>query len=139
MKYLLNVFLLLIFTVALYAQDSNAEVINQLNSLIELSKSKKYDKAALIIAYNGEDKERVNKDSFDPAKKDELEKVKRICKKISALIDLSSKYEITNSYADKGNPEIRIVEITFTSGSQNLVTQFSFIRNEKAFLLTNMN
>ncbi len=139
MKYLLKFFLFLILSITLFAQDSDSEVINQLNKLIELSKSKKYDKAALIIAYNGEDKGRVNKDSFDPTKKDELEKVKRVCKKISALIDLSSKYEITNSYVDKSNPEIHIVEITFTSGTQNLVTQFSFIRNEKEFLLTNMN
>jgi hypothetical protein len=123
----------------LFAQDSENEVKKQLNKLIELSKSKNYDKAALLIAYNGEIKERINKDSFDSTKKNELEKVKRICKKISALIDLSSKYEISNYYVDKNNPEIHIVEITFTSGTQNLVTQFSFIRNEKGFLLTNMN
>ncbi|MDF1612976.1 hypothetical protein [Stygiobacter electus] len=139
MKYLLQIFLLFLFTMTLIAQDSENEVKKQLNKLIELSKSKNYDKAALLIAYNGEIKERVNKDSFDPTKKNELEKVKRICKKISALIDLSSKYEISNYYVDKNNPEIHIVEITFTSGTQNLVTQFSFIRNEKGFLLTNMN
>lgn len=139
MKYLLQIFLLFLFTMTLIAQDSENEVKKQLNKLIELSKSKNYDKAALLIAYNGEIKERVNKDSFDSTKKNELEKVKRICKKISALIDLSSKYEISNYYVDKNNPEIHIVEITFTSGTQNLVTQFSFIRNEKGFLLTNMN
>lgn len=139
MKYLLQIFLLFLFTMTLIAQDSENEVKKQLNKLIELSKSKNYDKAALLIAYNGEIKERVNKDSFDSTKKNELEKVKRICKKISALIDLSSKYEISNYYVDKNNPEIHIVEITFTSGTQNLVTQFSFIRNENGFLLTNMN
>lgn len=139
MKYLLQIFLLFLFTMTLFAQDSENEVKKQLNKLIEFSKSKNYDKAALLIAYNGEIKERVNKDSFDSTKKNELEKVKRICKKISALIDLSSKYEISNYYVDKNNPEIHIVEITFTSGTQNLVTQFSFIRNEKGFLLTNMN
>lgn len=139
MKYLLQIFLLFLFTMTLIAQDSENEVKKQLNKLIELSKSKNYDKAALLIAYNGEIKERINKDSFDSTKKNELEKVKRICKKISALIDLSSKYEISNYYVDKNNPEIHIVEITFTSGTQNLVTQFSFIRNEKGFLLTNMN
>ncbi len=139
MKYLLQIFLLFLFTMTLIAQDSESEVKKQLNKLIELSKSKNYDKAALLIAYNGEIKERVNKDSFDSTKKNELEKVKRICKKISALIDLSSKYEISNYYVDKNNPEIHIVEITFTSGTQNLVTQFSFIRNENGFLLTNMN
>ncbi|MEW6003998.1 MAG: hypothetical protein AB1695_01665 [Stygiobacter sp.] len=139
MKYLLQIFLLFLFTMTLFAQDSENEVKKQLNKLIELSKSKNYDKAALLIAYNGEIKERINKDSFDSTKKNELEKVKRICKKISALIDLSSKYEISNYYVDKNNPEIHIVEITFTSGTQNLVTQFSFIRNEKGFLLTNMN
>ncbi len=139
MKYLLQIFLLFLFTMTLFAQDSENEVKKQLNKLIELSKSKNYDKAALLIAYNGEIKERINKDSFDSTKKNELEKVKRICKKISALIDLSSKYEISNYYVDKNNPEIHIVEITFTSGTQNLVTQFSFIRNENGFLLTNMN
>ncbi|MCX7874691.1 MAG: hypothetical protein N2321_00845 [Melioribacteraceae bacterium] len=139
MKYLVKFTLILLVTINLFAQNNESEVKTQLNKLIELSKAKNYEKASLLIAYNGDDKERINKDNFDPSKKDELEKVKRIAKKISALIDLSSKYEITNFLIDKSNPEINIVEITFTSGTQNLVTQFSFIKTEKGYLLTNMN
>jgi len=34
--------------------------------LLNYSKSKAYDKAALLIAYDGEDKTRILKDSFNP-------------------------------------------------------------------------
>lgn len=111
-----------------------------LTSLFELSKAKSYEKAAALIAYDGEDKARIKKDAFNVANKDELSQVKRICKKISALIELSSKYDFgTSSVKQDGESEIQLIEVNFISGDQKLVTEFSFIKTEKGYLLFNMN
>lgn len=120
------------------AQDFS-DVKAKLNNLLELSKAKSYDKAASLIAYQGDDKARENT-AFDATKKDELEKVKRICKKISALIDLSSKYdvgEVKNTSTETATSFN--VEVTFTSGTQKLATLFTFTKTDKGLLLTNMN
>ncbi|MFA7228428.1 MAG: hypothetical protein WC061_05275 [Melioribacteraceae bacterium] len=122
------------------AQDSETGVKNTLNSLFNYSKSKQFDKASGLIAYNGADNNRNRKDSFNAANKDELGQVKRICKKISALIDLSSKQEFGKFEIKKdGTAENYLIEANFISGDQKLVTIFSFIKTEKGFLMTDIN
>jgi hypothetical protein len=106
------------------AQNSpQGDVKNNLVKLLDYSKSKAYDKAAFLIVYDGEDKTRVQKDSFNPANKDELNEVKRKCKKISA----------------SGTKDIYTLNVVFISGEQKLSTSFSFIKCEKGYLLSNMN
>ena len=123
------------------AQGSpQTDIKNTLVKLLDYSKSKAYDKAALLIAYDGEDKVRIQKDSFNPANKDELNEVKRKCKKISALIELSSKYEITTFTAPaSGSKDAFTLNVVFISGDQKLTTSFNFIKGEKSYLLSNMN
>jgi len=126
-----------IFSSMTFAQSSAKA---SLTSLFELSKAKSFEKAAALIAYDGEDKARIKKDAFNVANKDELSQVKRICKKISALIELSSKYDFgTSSVKQEGESEIQLLEVNFISGDQKLVTEFSFIKTEKGYLLFNMN
>ena|ERR1035437_3412338 len=116
------------------------DVKNTLVKLLDYSKSKAYNKAALLIAYDGEDKTRFQKDSFNPVNKDELSETKRICKKISALIELSSKYEITTFIpAASGSKNDFTLNVVFISGEQKLTTSFNFIKCEKGYLLSNMN
>ncbi len=116
------------------------ELKSNLKNLFEFSKAKSFEKAAELIAYEGEDKERVHKESFNSASKDEIAQVRRICKKISALIELSSKYEFGEPTEKKlGEKEIQTIDVSFVSGDQKLVTEFSFIKTEKGFLLFNMN
>ena len=79
--------------ILLAQNESESAVKTTLTKLFDFSKSKSYEKAASYIAYEGEDKNRVGKESFNAVNKDELNQVKRVCKKISALIDLSSKHE----------------------------------------------
>ncbi len=125
------------FSSMTFAQNSAKA---SLTSLFELSKAKSYDKAAALIAYDGEDKARIKKDTFNATDKEELAQVKRICKKISALIELSSKYDFgTSSVKQEGENEIQLLEVNFVSGDQKLVTEFSFIKTEKGYLLFNMN
>jgi hypothetical protein len=141
-KYVLMVLMLVIIALRpVIAQNSpQVEIKNNLVKLLDYSKSKAYDKAAFLIVYDGEDKTRVQKDSFNPANKDELNEVKRKCKKISALIELSSKYEIGDFIpAPSGTKDVYTLNVVFISGDQKLSTSFSFIKCEKGYLLSNMN
>jgi hypothetical protein len=144
MRRLVALVLMMILLVAgaekILAQDPESSVKTALNSLFELSKAKQYEKACSLIAYNGENTLRNRKEAFNPASKEELNQVKRICKKISALIDLSSKQEFGKfeTKKDAAN-ENYIIEMNFISGDQKLVTAFSFIKTGKGFLLTDIN
>ncbi len=132
--------ILLCGTSSIQAQNDETNVKKTLNELIGVSRTKSFEKAARLIAYDGEDVQRVRKDSFNPANKDELNQVKRICKKISALIDLSSKQEDGKFEIKKeGQIEYFIAEINFISGDQKLTTAFSFVKTQKGFLLTEIN
>lgn len=122
----------------IFAQGAEAAIKSTLNNLFDFSKSKAYEKAALLIAYDGEDKNRIQKEAFNPANKEELSQVKRVCKKISALLDLSSKHEF-GKFETKKDGQNYIIEVNFISGEQKLVTAFSFIKTEKGYLLININ
>ncbi len=139
--FLLPVFILFLSSQGIVAQSSNESTVKSvLTNLLEYSKSKSYNKAAELIAYDGEDSKRVDKDSYNAANKDELNQVKRFCKKISALLELSSSHEFSDFKTSKdGGKEEFILHVTFISGDQKLITAFSFIKTDKGFLLTNMN
>ena len=123
------------------AQNSPESTIKSvLSNLIDYSKNKSYDKAAKLIAYTGEDSKRVDKDSFNPVNKDELNQVKRICKKISALLELSGSHELGDyKVSGEAGKEEYTMHVTFVSGDQKLVTVFNFVKTEKGYLFTNMN
>ena len=89
-----SVFLVLIVVITgsniLFAQNESENAVKStLNKLFEFSKSKSYEKAAAYIAYEGEDKNRVGKESFNAANKDELNLVKRTLKKIYSSLFFS--------------------------------------------------
>ena len=140
-----SIFLVLFVVISgsniLFAQNESENAVKTtLNKLFDFSKSKSYEKAASYIAYEGEDKNRVGKESFNAVSKDELNQVKRICKKISALIDLSSKHEFGKFTTQKdGEKESYTIEVNFVSGDQKLVTLFRLIKNASELLLTDMN
>jgi len=125
----------------LLAQNESETIVKTtLTKLFDLSKSKSYEKASSFIAYEGEDKNRVGKESFNAVSKDELTQVKRVCKKISALIDLSSKHEFGKfSIQKEGEKENYTIEVSFISGDQKLVTSFKLIETPTGLLLTDMN
>lgn len=139
-----HIILILIFALSgiakLYAQDPESAVKSALNNLFSFSKSKAYDKAALLITYDGDDKNRSQKDSYNPANKDELSQARRKCKEISALIDLSSKYEIGKfTTSDFDGREIYTIDVNFISGEQKLVKSYTFIKAVKGYLLIKVN
>ena len=145
MKHTLALGLILLIVISsgskiILAQEVETSVKSTLSNLLEYSKSKAYEKASSLIAYDGDDKTRIQKDTFNAANKDELGQVKRVCKKIAALLDLSSKHVFGKFETKKdGITEIYSIEVNFISGDQKLVTAFSFIKTEKGYLLSNVN
>ena len=135
---LTTLLLLAVNTSVELAQDGAQKnaVQNVVKTLFNYSKSKDFNKAAKLIAYEGDDQSRVYKDSYNPANKDEMNHVKRICKKISALMDISNSYEM-GDFSVKKNPEgdHYVQEVLFVSGDQKLKTVFQFIQINGTYLL----
>ena len=145
MKRLLNlglvaVIVLLAFNNIYSKTGDETSVKTNLTNLFNYSKTKVFEKAAELIAYDGEEKSRIQIDSFNPANKDEVNMAKRTCKKISALIELASKYEL-GSVAVKSieGKDVYTIDVTFISGDQKLVKEFTFLKTKKGFLLSGMN
>lgn len=142
MKKIQTALLLLLFAAAsIFAQNNiESSLKNNLTQLFSLSKEKSFDKAAPLIAYSGEDQNRNMKAPFDPSNKDEVNQVKRICKKISALLDLSSKYDFGKFENKKTDgTELYSLDVTFLSGDQKLTTTFTFVKTNLGYLLSNVN
>lgn len=146
MKGLLKILTTSLFLIAIsgnyFAQNSSPEkdAASTLKTLFDLSKARSYEKAAPLIAYTGDDKGRLLNTAFNPADKEELNQVKRICKKISALLDISDKYEIgTLTSAKADGKEIFTADVSFINGDQKLNTTFKLIKIKNAFLLSEMN
>jgi len=146
MKSLQKILIYILILIATSLSKISAQQINEtalkstLNKLIEFSKNKDYEKAAALIAYEGMDKKRAGKESFMASNKEELNQVKRICKKISALIELSNQHEQGNITIKKESDfEIISIDVSFKSGDQKLITAFNFVKTESGFLLFNMN
>ncbi len=139
--YIIFVSLILMSCSSIYAQNSDEKIIKEsLTKLLNYSKEKSFEKAASIIAYTGEDKSREYKTSFDASNKDELNQVKRICKKISALLDISSNYETGKiTISKENNIVIYNAEVTFISGEEKLKTNFRFIKVDNGYLLLGIN
>lgn len=138
--FLIGIFTILTFSV-LNAQNSEERIIkNNISKLLSFSKEKSYENAAKLIVYKGEDKERELKASFNANNADELNYVKRICKKMAALLELSSKYEFGKFSTSKENDlPVYNQDVIFISGEEKLTTVFKFIRTEQGYLLLEMN
>jgi hypothetical protein len=115
----------------IFAQNSaESSIKSALNNLLDYSKSKSYDMAVKLIAFDVQIKTDVEK----------VNQAKRICKKINALVDLSSRHEFGEfKITGDAGKEIYTMQIVFISGDQKLVTAFNFIKSESSYLLTNMN
>ena len=124
------------FSTLIKAQTSQ----ETLNQILEFSKSKKFAEASSLIAYDGVDEAKKFKMPFNPKDENDLNSVKRICKKIKALIDISDSYEIGAPVEkEKDGFNWTVIEVSFKSGSQNLKTLFSFVKVGEKFLLGDIN
>lgn len=122
---------------SLLAQSGSKEALNK---LFDFSKNKNYEAAAALIAYEGGDEERNHSAAINYADKDEQRDAKRVCKKIKALLDISSGYEVKSvSTEEKDKKSYDSIEVSFASGAQNLKTVFTFVKAGDSYLLTDID
>ncbi|MBU2506219.1 MAG: hypothetical protein KJ799_05785 [Bacteroidetes bacterium] len=139
MKRILFLLILITFFASAVTAQQNEKVESlkaATDNIFELSKNKDYKNAADKIAYYGKDAERLFKDHYNYADEKDAAQVKRICKKIKALIDISDSHtfgEITSETKD--GIATSKVEVIFSSGEQELITNFLFIEISARLLL----
>ena len=138
---LLTAFIFYLQPAVISAQQNDAAAVKTvLKNILDLSKSKSYDKLAAYVAYNGDNKSRLYKTTYDPKVKDELIQVQRVGRKISALISLSDNYSISKTEVSKieGVDGYKVV-VNFKSGEQSLETSFEFIKLDSGYALFDIN
>jgi len=140
-NFVLLMVLLLFFDLNIFAQNNGvSSAKSSLSLLLELSKTKSYNEAAKFIAYRGTDKERDLKTQYNPSDRNELSQVRRIVNKISALLQLSSKYEIGEIAIVEDEEFVYYnAEVYFTSGEQKLTTIFKLVKTDSGYLLYDMD
>ena len=117
-------------------KEFESKVTNTLNKIFELSKKKEYEKVAALFAYTGTDDSRYLKDSYNPKDRNELKQVRRMAKKISAILNTSDSYSSSKckKVKDEGVDKY-IMNIIFASGNQELEFEFAFIELKENYLL----
>lgn len=140
MKSKLMIFLFIALGIALGQENTQKQLNNTLDELLAHCKNNNYAKAAVLIAYQGDNSERNLSDVLNPDNSNELSKAKRIVKKISAFMSLSDSYEIKDFKADdRSGRKWYSVPVVFKSGSQELKTNFWFIKVDDKFVLSDFN
>jgi len=113
---------------------------NTVLTLLQLSENEKFEEAAYYIAYKGNEKERVDNDTYNYKVSDEAKKVRRICKKINALLNISDSHEFGNFYTRKRSGKINYVfDLFFISGEQKIRVEFSFIDFNNRLILIDLD
>ena len=137
-----NIVIILLFGILsfnfLSAQPAgDAEQIKStLTKIFEMSKADNYDACAAYIIYSGDDKKREFVDTYNIKDRSEAKDVKRICKKIKALLDITDKYNFTTLTTEKADGrDIFVQMIDFKSSGQQLSTKFEFIKVGDKYLL----
>lgn len=137
-KLMVFFFLALGFTLA--QDDTQKQLNNSLSELLNYCKESNYEKAASLIAYQGNNAERNLSDVLNPNNPKEMGKVKRIVKKISAFLNLSDSYEVEKFESEeKSGKESYLLPVIFKSGSQKLKTKFRFVNVNDKFVVSDFN
>ncbi len=130
-----STFLLLFFFISQFAaaQVKN-DVKSVLTNIIELSKAKKYEEAGKFIAFSNDKKKNYRIPVL--TNKDQFNFVKRVVKKIGALSEVSSSYNLGAIIQSKENGfEFQSVTVEFTSGTQKISSLFKFVTIDGNLLL----
>ena len=137
----LTVILMGVLLISLSAQQKKEadEIKETLTVLFDLSKKDDYKTAASYIVYSGNDEKRKFVDTYNYNERVEAKDVKRIAKKIKALLDITDNYkflELTNDSQDGKTIFVQLVN--FESSGQKLTTKFEFLKVGDKYLLLNV-
>ena len=137
-----NIIMILLFGILsfnfLSAQPAgDAEQIKSaLTKIFEMSKADNYDACAAFIAYSGDDKKREFVDTYNIKDRSEAKDVKRISKKIKALLDITDNYNFTTLTSEKTEGiDIFVQTVDFKSSGQQISTKFEFVKAGEKYLL----
>ena len=136
----LPLFLILffLFNMISYTQTKN-DIKSTMTNLINLSKAKKYEDAGKFIAYCADDKKKEYKAPL-LSNKEQLNYVKRLIKRISALAEVSESFNISTTVEEKaGGIEYQNVTVEFLSGSQKISSVFRFVNLNGSFFLADID
>ena len=140
MRTKLMVFLFFAMGLTLAQENDQKQLNDNLNELLKYCKAENYEKAASLIAYQGENTSRNLNDVYKPNNPGELSKVKRIVKKISAFLNLSDSYEVLNfKKEERSGRQWYLLPVVFKSGGQKLKTKFWFVKINDKFVLGDFN
>lgn len=141
----LKILFCLFLTTSLYTLEAQTiskeeSAKNTVLTLLQLSENEKFEDAANLIAYKGKEKERVDNDIYNYKESDEAKKVRRICKKINALLNISDSHEFGNfSTKKKSGKNIHIFDLFFISGEQKIRVEFSFVDFNNRLILIDLD
>ena len=131
-------FLLLLFSVGGLCQIeiTKSDINTTIATLFEASEKSNYKNACDLIVYIGGEEARNYSGKLNAGNVDDLEKAKRMVKKIKAYLDISDSYEILDSKTiTKKDREFIAVDVAFKSGKQVLKMQFQFVNSSITLLL----
>ena len=129
-----------LFTLEAQTISKDESAKNTVVKLLQLSEDEKFEDAASLIAYEGKDKERDGSDVYNYKVSDEAKKVRRICKKINALLNISDSHEFGNFNTKKrSGKNIYIYDLFFISGEQKIRVEFSFVDFNNRLILIDLD
>ncbi len=113
---------------AINAQIDKQSAINVANQLFNSCKKNNYRSTADILAYHGSDETRLFKDTYNYSNPQEAAEVKRFCKRMKAMIEISDSYEFGSFRSRKMHGhEVKSLDVIFKSGNQKIKNKLIFI------------
>jgi len=113
----------------LIAQVSEAEAKETIKSLFDSCKKNDFRASSNLLVYFGNDNSRVDKDFFNSNNPDELKEVKRICKKVNAILLISDSYSF-GKFRDRiiNGKKYQSLDVIFLSGKQKVKEKVLFTK-----------
>jgi len=110
------------------AQVDKQSAIKVANQLFNACKNNDYRSTADILAYHGSDEARLYKDTYNYTNSQEASEVKRFCRRMKAMVEISDSYEFGSFKTRKVHGhEVKSLDVIFKSGNQKIKNKLIFI------------
>ncbi|MCF8239928.1 MAG: hypothetical protein K9J16_00975 [Melioribacteraceae bacterium] len=132
--------LYLLLSVSSHAQNDEISVKKLVENIFDKCRAENFQSAREFIVYTGKDNKRNLRDKYNFRDKSEENQVKRMCKKIYALIEISDEYSFSDyNHEIKDGTEWHYITVHFLSGGQELKNTFKIIKLENNYLLADID
>ncbi|MEN8191979.1 MAG: hypothetical protein ABFS12_04140 [Bacteroidota bacterium] len=131
MKTLISLFLVFVLFISMNkisAQVDKKAAKSTANKLFSLCQKNNYSSASSILAYHGSNESRLYKDTYNYSNSSEASDVKRFCKRVKAMIEISDSYDFGSFRKRKMHgKEVQSLDVIFKSGNQKIKNKLTFI------------